>query len=97
MASLVAPVVPRAARPAAFETRPVGASAAIRTSATTVGTATATTVTSTAAERPLEARTRIAANAGGVTREIFTGSRWTANARRPSFAREENHVVLDDR
>jgi len=66
-------------------------------STTTVWTASATTVTSAAAERPLEARTRIAADTPGVAWEILRVSRGTANARRTSFAREENHVVFDDR
>src|SRR5207247_3372834 len=73
------------------------ASAAIGMSTTTVWTASATTVTSAAAERPLEARTRIAADTPGVAWEILRVSRGTANARRTSFAREENHVVFDDR
>jgi hypothetical protein len=90
-----------------LETRPAaGASAAIGTSATAVGTATpairasatavAAAVTSAATERPLEARTRIAADAGRVARELFTRSRWPANARGASFAGEENHVFFDD-
>ena len=107
-ASLITTVLPGAAG-AALETRSAaaGASAAIGTSATAVGTSTAairasttgiaSTVASTAAERPLEARTRIAANAGGVAREIFTGRCWTANTWRPSFAGEENRVFFDGR
>jgi len=88
---------------AAFETR----SAAAGASATAVGTSTAairasttgiaSTVASTAAERPLEARTRIAADARGVAREIFTGRCWTANTWRPSFAGEENRIFFDGR
>src|SRR4029077_5671136 len=50
-----------------------------------------------AAERPLEAGTRIAADARGVAREIFQRSRGAANSRRASFAGEENHVFFDDR
>src|SRR5439155_1542935 len=97
MASLIAAVVPRATWPTALETRTARASAAIGMSTTTVWTASATTVTSAAAERPLEARTRIAADTPGVAWEILRVSRGTANARRTSFAREENHVVFDDR
>jgi hypothetical protein len=86
---------------AAFETRSAaGTSAAIGTTTTAVGTATAaiaTTVASTAAERPLKARTRVAADARGVAWEIFTWSRWAANARGTSFAGEENHIVFDGR
>jgi hypothetical protein len=99
--------LPGAARPA-FETRPAaGASTAIRTSAAAVGaasaairtsaTAIASTVASAAAERPLETRAWIAADAGRVAREIFTRSRWAADARSTSFAREENYIFFDDR
>src|SRR5690348_11695165 len=86
MAALIATVVPRTPWPAAFESRSARAPAAIGTPATAVWTATAATVASTAAEWPLEAGTRIAADAGRVTRKILTGSRRTANARRSSFA-----------
>src|SRR2546428_7764743 len=61
---------------------------AIRASATAVASA----VTSAAAERPLEARARVAADAGGVAREIFTRSARAPNARGTSLAGEENHV-----
>src|SRR2546428_13661924 len=66
---------------------------AIRASATAVASA----VTSAAAERPLEARARVAADAGGVAREIFTRSARAPNARGTSLAGEENHVVFDGR
>jgi len=91
----------------AFETRSAadGASAAIETCATAVGaasaairasaTAIASTVAPAAAERPLETRTRIAADAGRVAREIFTWSRWAASAGGTRFTGEENHVFLD--
>jgi hypothetical protein len=93
---------------AAFESRATsdGASAAVGTSATTVRAAStirastpviAPTVTSAAAERALEARTRIAANPRGVAREIFKRSSRTTDARSASFTGEENHVLLDDR
>src|SRR5260370_858926 len=107
-ASLITAVLPGAAG-TAFETRSAaaGASATIAASATLVGTSTtairaattaiASTVASTAAERPLEARTRIAANARGVAREVFTRSARAANARGTSFAWEKNHVVFDGR
>jgi hypothetical protein len=93
----------------AFETRSAaaGASAAIGTSATAIGTSTAairasataiaSTVASATAERPLEARARVAADASGVAREIFTRSRGAANAWGTGFAGEENHVVFDGR
>src|SRR5437879_2166817 len=89
MAALIATVVPRTTWPAAFESRPARASAAIGTPATAVRTASTATVASTAAERPLEAGTRIAVDASRITREILTGSRRTASARRPSFAGKE--------
>src|SRR5207247_1596556 len=107
-ASLITTVLPGAAG-TALETRSAaaGASAAIGTAATAVGTATtairasatavASTVTSAAAERPLEARARVAADAGGVAREIFTRRARAPNARGTSFPGEENHVVFDGR
>ena len=107
-ASLITTVVPWTAPGAAFETRPAaGASATIGTATTAVGTsaaairasatAIASAVASAAAERPLEAGTRIAADARGVAREIFQRSRGAANSGRASFTGEENHVVFDDR
>src|SRR5258708_5271746 len=106
-ASLITTVRPWAAG-AAFETRTTaGTSAAIGATAAAVGastaairasaTAIAATVASTAREGPLEARARIAADTSGVPREIFARSRWTTNARRASFARQEDHVIFDDR
>jgi hypothetical protein len=103
-ASLITTVRPWAAR-AAFETRTTaGTSAAIGATAAAVGastaaigasaTAIAATVASTATEGPLKARARIAADTSGVPREIFARSRWTANARRASFARQEDHVIF---
>src|SRR5256885_17104787 len=71
MAALIATIVPRTTWPAAFESRPARASAAIGTSATAVRASAAPTVASAAAERPLEARTWAAADAGGITREIL--------------------------
>ena len=107
-ASLITTVMPWAAGATAFETRTTArTSTAIGTSATAVraasaavgasATAIATTVASTATEGPLEARARVAADASGVTREIFARSRWTANARGASLARKEDHVIFDDR
>src|SRR5882724_8699241 len=104
--TLIATVMPRATR-AAFETRSAaGASTAIRTAATRVWTATAgirapatavaATVASATAERPLEARTRIATDSRGVTREIFVRSRRATNARSTSFTGQENSVFFDD-
>ena len=42
-------------------------------------------------------RAAVAADAGGVAREIFTRSARAPNARGTSLAGEENHVVFDDR
>src|SRR5882724_5115343 len=105
-ATLVAAVMPGATG-TAFETwSTAGASTAVGASATAVRTATAairasataisTTVASTAAERPLEARTRIAADARGVSREVLTRSRWAADAGSTSFAGKQNQVFLDN-
>jgi hypothetical protein len=78
----------------AFETRSTaGASAAIGTAATIIPPP----VAAAAAERPLEARTRVAADARGIAGEIFTGSARTADSRRASFPRKQNRVVLDNR
>jgi hypothetical protein len=87
VAAVIAAVVPRSARAAAFESR---------TTATVIGTAGAAAVASTAAVRPLEPRTRTAADARGIARKILTRSARTACARRTSFAGEKNHVVFDD-
>src|SRR6266436_4771809 len=105
-ATLVAAVMPGATG-TAFETwSTAGASTAVGASATAVRTATAairasataisTAVASTAAERPLEARTRIAADARGVSREVLTRSRWAADAGSTSFAGKQNQVFLDN-
>ena len=105
-ATLIPTVMPGATGPA-FETWATpGASTAIGAPATAVRAATAairasataisTTVASTAAERPLEARTRIAADARGVSREVLTRSRWAADAGSTSFAGKQNQVFLDN-
>src|SRR5882724_7247976 len=87
-ATLVAAVMPGATG-TAFETwSTAGASTAVGASATAVRTATA--------ERPLEARTRIAADARGVSREVLTRSRWAADAGSTSFAGKQNQVFLDN-
>jgi hypothetical protein len=106
-ASLITTILPWASG-AAFETRSTaGASAAIGTSTAAVRTATsairaaatavASAVAPAAAEWPLEAGTRIAADARGVTREIFKRSRRAANSGRARFTGEENHVFFDGR
>src|SRR6266436_1633262 len=105
-ATLVAAVMPGATG-TAFETwSTAGASTAVGASATAVRTATAairasatavaTTIASTAAERPLEARTRIAADARRVPREILAWRRWAANAGSTSLARKQNQVFFDN-
>jgi hypothetical protein len=68
---------------------------AIGTAATAVGASTTAAITSTAL-RALETCARIAADAGGIAREIFARSGSAADARRARFAGEENDVVLDD-
>jgi hypothetical protein len=68
---------------------------AIGTAATAVGASAAAAIASTAL-RALESRARIAANAGGIAREIFARSGSAADARGAGFAGEENDVVLDD-
>jgi hypothetical protein len=84
--------MPGAAAWAAFETwSTAGASAAIGTATTIIPSA------ASAAERPLEARTRVAADARGIAREIFTGNARTADSRRTGFAGQKNGIVLDDR
>src|SRR2546421_3652931 len=75
MAPLIAPIMSGPSG-TAFETRSAaaGASAAIGTATTAVrasATAVVATVAPSAAERALEARTRIAADTRGVAREIF--------------------------
>jgi hypothetical protein len=86
--------MPGAAAWTAFETRSTaGASAAIGTAAAIIPSA----VAASAAERPLEARTRVAADACGIARKIFAGNARAADSRRTGFAREQNGIVLDDR
>jgi hypothetical protein len=109
MTALMATIVPRSAAGTAFETRSAAGrpTAAIGTTATTVGTATAAirapaaivaaTIPPATAERPLETRARIAADAGGITWEIFAWSGCTADARGASFTGKKNGVFFDDR
>lgn len=102
---MITAIVPGAARAGAFESRSTaGAATPIGTSATAVGAATAfgaattavtSTVASAAAERPLEPRTRVAADARGIARKIFAGSCRTPDTRGTSFAREKHDVLLD--
>jgi glycerol-3-phosphate dehydrogenase len=87
--------MPGAARAAALESR-TWTSAAIGASTTAVRTTAASTITS-ATLRPLEARARIAADAGGIAREVFARSAGTADARGASLSWQEDHVVLENR
>jgi hypothetical protein len=107
MAALITTVMPGTTG-TAFESRaPSWAAATIGTPATTVGAPSAAIRTSaaivaapipaTAAERPLEARAWVAANARGTTRELFARGAGTADARRAGFTREKDHVFFDDR
>lgn len=63
--------------------------------ASTVATRAAVPAAAAATEGALEARARIsAANAGGISREIFTRGAWCARCTR--FAREENCFLFDN-
>jgi len=68
---------------------------AIGTAATAIR-ATTTAAIASAALRALESRARIAADTGGIAREIFARGGSAADARRARFAGEKNDVVLDD-
>jgi hypothetical protein len=107
MTTLIATVMPWAAG-TAFKSRAASwAPATIGTSATTVGSPTAaigssaavvaTPIPATAAERPLEARARVAADARGTARKLFARGTGTGDARCASFTREKDHVFFDDR
>jgi hypothetical protein len=94
VAALIAAVMSWTAGAAAFESRtssPIAtvAAAALRPAATPAA------VSSTATERPLETRTRVAADARGISREIFAGSGRATDARRARFAREKDGVILN--
>src|SRR6266403_3448292 len=106
VSALIATVMPWAAG-TAFESRPAWAPAAIGTSATAVRTSTAAirapaavvaaTIPATTAERPLEARARVAADAGGTARKLFAWGAGTTDARGAGFTRKKDHVFFDDR
>jgi hypothetical protein len=91
-------VVPRTAWTArtAIKSRTAWASAAIGTSTTAIWTASAAAITSTTL-RALETRAGIAADAGGIAREIFARSGRATHARSAGFAWEQDDVVFDDR
>src|SRR5712691_7715659 len=84
-------VMPRAARTTAFEAR-----AASTVTAAAIGTPAVAAVTATAAERPLEARARVAADARGIAGKIFARSAQAARAWRAGFAREQGDIAFDD-
>src|SRR5271154_364383 len=97
MATMMSTVMPRAAGATAFESWTTRrASSTIRASATAVRPATAAigpaaaivadAVPSAAAERALETRTRIAANARGIPRKIFARGGNPAHSWCASFA-----------
>jgi hypothetical protein len=82
----------------AFESWAARASAVrttIGTATTAVWAATAAAITS-AALWTLETGTRIAADAGGIPREIFARSSGAADARGSRFAGKQDDVVFDD-
>ena len=86
----------------AFESRATRAPAvrttiatAIGTAATAVWAATAAAITSTAL-RALETSAGIAADAGGIAREVFARSSGAADTRGAGFAGKQDDVVFDD-
>ena len=85
---MMATVVARAAWAAPIEAR----TATVPTTA--IGTSTAIAAAATTAERPLEAGTRVAADAGGVTRKIFAAL-GTGCARTTRFPGQEDSVIFD--
>jgi hypothetical protein len=89
--SVMPTLMPRAARTTAFEAR-----AASTVTAAAIGTPAVAAVTATAAERPLEARARVAADARGIAGKIFARSAQAARAWRAGFAREQGDIVFDD-
>lgn len=93
MAALIAPVMPRSTGAAAFES---WASSPITTSPIRPA-ATPTAVSSTAAERPLETRTRVAADSRGISRKILARRGRATNAWSARFTGEKNRVILNGR
>src|SRR6266851_1467205 len=89
--SVMPTVMPRAARTTAFEAR-----AASTVTAAAIGTPAVAAVTSAAAERPLEARARVAADASGIARKILSRRAGSTTARTAGFAREQGDIVFDD-
>src|SRR5438128_4621643 len=89
--SVMPTVMPRAARTTAFETR-----AASTVTAAAIGTPAVAAVTATAAERTLEARARVAADASGIAGKIFARSAGSTTVWRAGFAREQGDIAFDD-
>lgn len=83
MAALITPVLPWAAGATTFETR---------TSPALIGTPARAAIAATA-EGPLEARSRVAADAGGIAREIFARSRRTAGVGCARLSRKKYDLI----
>jgi hypothetical protein len=77
----------------AMATSAVKALAGTATIASSAATPVAFTTVASATLRALETGARIAADAGGVSREIFARS--AAYARSPSFAGKKDNVIFD--
>jgi hypothetical protein len=65
-------------------------------STTAIGTTAAVAASTGAAERPLESRTRVAANAGGIARKIVPSRGRATGARSARLSWKENSHVLGD-
>jgi hypothetical protein len=89
MTAMRATIVARATRAAAFEARTAAVSAAA------IGTPAAITAAWAAAEGPLETRARVAADAGGIARKIFTAFSRTGGTWGAGFAGQEDDVFFD--
>lgn len=88
MAALIAAILSRAAGATSFETRP--SATAVGASAASPAAAIAATAT---AERPLEAGARVAADARGIPREIFTWFRGSAGMGCARFSWEQGDFL----
>jgi hypothetical protein len=95
-------VMARTAAGAAIEARTTGRTATAIGASTTFWTTTAavwaastSTITPATAKGALETGTRIAADTGGVAREVFARSGRSANPRRTRFTGQQDDVVLD--
>jgi hypothetical protein len=89
------PIMARATWTTAVKARTTWTAATtVGAASTAVGTTTAAAITPAATEWTLEARARIAADAGGVAREFF--ARRACYSRGAGFAGEEEGFFLDD-